>query len=126
MFKKALLEKILAGEKTETRRSCKRKPGVQVYDVGQVVGIRGGYTKYSAYIRITAKRREKLDDITEDGTKREGCTSVEDFKATWIRVAGKWTPGLLVWVYNFVLLQSSDLSSKGNTAAQGAYLSGFR
>ena len=35
MFKKALLEKVLSGVKTQTRRDIKRRPGVQVFSVGQ-------------------------------------------------------------------------------------------
>jgi hypothetical protein len=35
MFKKALLEKVFSGEKTQTRRDIKRRPGVQVFSVGQ-------------------------------------------------------------------------------------------
>jgi hypothetical protein len=125
MFKKALLEKVLSGEKTQTRRSTQRKPGVRVYEVGEIVGIRAGYTKYTAYIRITGKRKDKIGNITEDDARKEGFASIEDFKQTWVRIAGKWTPGLIVWVYDFVLVQSSDLSSKGNNAALAASLSTF-
>jgi hypothetical protein len=43
LFKRVLLEKIIAGEKTQTRRSSERKPGVRVYEVGERVRVRAGY-----------------------------------------------------------------------------------
>jgi hypothetical protein len=125
MFKRPLLDKILGGQKTQTRRSIKRKPGAQVFSVGDIVGIRAGYTKYVGYIRVTTRRREKLGCITEEDAKKEGCASVEDFKATWGRLFGRWTPGLVVWVYDFVLVQSSGSPSRDSSVAPGASLSKF-
>ena len=126
MFKRAMLNKILAGEKTQTRRDIKRKPGVQVLRVGQIVGVRAGYTKYVGYIRIIKRRREKLGDISEEDAKKEGCINVEDFRQTWTRLFGKWMPNKVVWVYDFVLVDNSGSPSTNNTAAPEANLLKFQ
>lgn len=115
MFKKALLEKVLSGEKTQTRRDIKRKPGVQVFSVGQVIGVRAGYTKYIGAIRIVRRRQENLGDISEEDAKKEGCHSVEEFKTIWIKLFGNWDPDQVVWVYDFVLADISDLTNKDST-----------
>ncbi|MGD0449755.1 MAG: hypothetical protein ABSA79_01710 [Candidatus Bathyarchaeia archaeon] len=78
MFKKALLEKVLTGEKTQTRRDIRRKPGVQVFSVGQVIGIRAGYTKYIGAIRIVRRRQENLGEISEEDAKKEGCDIIRE------------------------------------------------
>ena len=122
MFKKTLLEKVLSGEKTQTRRDIKRKPGVQVFSVGQVVGIRAGYTKYIGAIRIVGRRQENIGDISEEDAKREGCGSVEEFKIVWIKLFGNWDPDQVVWVYDFVLADMSDLTSKDSIVEPAANL----
>ena len=88
MFKKALPYKVLSGKKTQTRRDIKRRPGVQVFSVGQVIGVRVGYTKYIGAIRIVRRRQENLGEISEEDAKKEGCDSVEEFKKTWINLFG--------------------------------------
>ena len=61
-----------------TRRDIKRKPGVQVFSVGQVIGIRAGYTKYIGAIRIVKRRQENLGDISEEDAKKEGCDIIRE------------------------------------------------
>jgi hypothetical protein len=45
-----------------------------------------------AKIRITALRIERLGDITQEDVRREGCDTLEEFKAVWIRINGSWDP----------------------------------
>ncbi len=52
LFKRVLLEKIMAGVKTQTRRSTKRKRGVRVYEIGERVGIQAGYKPPEAFVII--------------------------------------------------------------------------
>ena len=122
MFKKPLLEKVLSGEKTQTRRDIKRRPGVQVFSVGQVVGIRAGYTEYIGAIRIVGRRQENLGEISEEDAKKEGCDGVEEFRSIWIRLFGNWDPDQVVWVYDFVLADMSDLTNKDSIVEPAANL----
>ena len=110
LFKKQLFEKILRGEKTQTRRFMERKPGRRVYEVGERVGIRAGYTKPTAYITITRKFEQKLGDISEEDARKEGFVSVEEFKQQWVSLYQRWTPELVVWVYEFELANQGSPS----------------
>lgn len=116
LFKKPLLEKILSGQKTQTRRSIKKKRGARVYSVGDKMGVRAGYTKYTAYVIITKRVRQKLGNISEIDAQKEGFSSIEEFKQIWIKLYGKWRPNTVVWVYEFKLapaeLQDSTSTSK--------------
>lgn len=60
-------------------------------------------------IRITAIRREPLQDITEEDAKAEGVESVEAYKALWDSINGKTKGARLqdnpdVWVLTFALV----------------------
>ncbi len=106
---------ILEILKTETRRlslGLRRerrpaRPGV----------VRGFYTRPAfckppgkpfCRAKILSVHREKLGDITLDGAKREGCSSVDDYVGVWDRVygLGAWVQHAerLVWVVRFQML----------------------
>jgi hypothetical protein len=108
LFKRALLEKILKGEKTQTRRSMQRKPGRRVYTVGEIVGIRVGYTKPVAHIQIKKRFEQRLGDITEEQARKEGFSSVEEFKKQWQILQHNWNPEQIVWVYEFELAKQDS------------------
>lgn len=110
LFKKQLFDKILAGEKTQTRRPTEHKPGRRIYEVGEKVGIRVGYTKPSAYIIIKKRRRQKLSDITEEDAKKEGFKDKAEFKRVWTGLYG-WNPLQVVWVYDFVLAKKDSANT---------------
>lgn len=110
LFKKPLLEKILKGEKTQTRRTMERKPGRRVYEVGERVGIRAGYTKPVAYITIKKKFQQRLRGITEEEARKEGFSSVDDFKKQWEALYQGWNPEEVVWVYEFELAKQDSAS----------------
>jgi hypothetical protein len=118
LFKRPLLNKILKGEKTQTRHPINRKKGIPDYHVSQKVGMRAGYTKFEAYVIITKKFRQKLGDISEEDARKEGFASVEDFKQTWIKLYGSWKPSIVVWVYEFKLVPTEGLASKGMRGQQ--------
>lgn len=102
LFKKLLLEKILKGEKTQTRRPIERKSGIHVCSVREKVGVRAGYTKFVAYIVIKKRFQQRLGDISAEEAKKEGFLSIEDFKRAWAALYG-WNPNQVVWVYEFEL-----------------------
>jgi len=54
-----------------------------------------------AKIKITYVRREKLGSIDNDGVRKEGCKSLEEFKKTWTDIYGKWDDETEVFVIGF-------------------------
>ncbi|MEM2975838.1 MAG: ASCH domain-containing protein [Candidatus Bathyarchaeia archaeon] len=105
-FSRGNLEKVLRGKKTQTRRLSGR------YKVGHTYGVRTWiYEKALARIKITAKRQERLGDISQEDLKREGYETLEEFKEAWTKFYAKklgWHPELIVWVYDFVLIQAPE------------------
>lgn len=99
----------MKGEKTQTRRPIERKPGIHVYNMGEKVGVRAGYTKFVAYIVVKKRFRQRLGDISAEDAKKEGFPSTEDFKRAWAALYG-WNPDQLVWVYEFELANSGSAS----------------
>lgn len=80
LFKRHLLDKILSGEKTQTRRSTERKKGARVYEVGERVGVRAGYTPFADYVIIKRRRKQAIGNISEEDARKEGFANVEEFK----------------------------------------------
>jgi len=74
LFKKFLIEKILKGEKTETRRlwaECHAKPGsIQVVQPDLRSQLKG--LAPACKIKILSVKRERLFDITPESVVREG------------------------------------------------------
>lgn len=102
-FSRSNLERLLRGKKTQTRRLSGR------YQVGRTYGVRTWiYEKSLARIRITGKRQETLGEISEEDARREGYKDAEEFKRAWSELHRKmgWQPGLLVWVYDFELVEA--------------------
>lgn len=103
-FSRTNLEKVLRGKKTQTRRLSDR------YQVGHTYGIRTWiYEKALARIRITAKRQERLGDISPEDLQKEGGYTLEEFKAMWAKFYAKkmrWHPELVIWVYDFILVEA--------------------
>ena len=61
-------------------------------------------------IKIKSVVDKKLGDFTIEDAKREGYSSLEDFKKIWIELHNNWNPNLIVRVYNFELVKHG----KGN------------
>jgi hypothetical protein len=97
LFKRELLEKVLAGQKTQTRRIHKvtLKPG-RTYAARCT-----RFQKAQARILITACRQEKLGAITLEDARKEGFTNPEEFKQAWTEIHGAWNPDQIVTVYDF-------------------------
>ena len=118
LFKKPLLEKILKGEKTQTRRPMERKPRIHVCRVHERVGVRAGYTKFVAYIVIKKRFQQRVGNISAEEAKKEGFLSIEEFKRAWAALYG-WNPSQLVWVYEFELAKP-DSSNKDKLSPPAA------
>ena len=101
LFKKRFIEPILSGEKTQTRRTGKKR-----WNVGSVHQARlSYYSKPFARLRILDVRRERVGDISEADAKAEGVGSVEEFVRLWPEINGEWDPDLEVWVVEFELAE---------------------
>ena len=99
LFKQSLLQKILAGQKTQTRRihTC-------LLQIGESYGIRTNrFEKAQARIIITDRRQEKLGDITQEDARKEGFKNLEEFREVWEEIYGDWQPTQIVTVYDFAL-----------------------
>lgn len=116
LYRKLLLEKIRKGEKTRTTRPIEPKPGRSVYSVGQIIGVRAGYTKFKDFVKITARHRERLGDLTQEDAKKDGFSSLEEFQKFWTDLYG-WNPDQVVWVYDFELAKK-DSTSKDKPFSQ--------
>jgi hypothetical protein len=105
IFKRKHVTKILEGEKTQTRRTHKRG-----WTVGRVYGVRDNwYAKPTAHIRITRKFRQRLSDISPEDVRKEGYSSLEEFKRVWEEInggPGSWDPNKVVTAYEFKLASS--------------------
>ena len=74
-FKRRMVDIVLSGEKTETRRL-----GEPRYKVGSIQPVQCGYRdKAHGHIRILKVWRHQLDDTTAADAKAEGFDSVFKF-----------------------------------------------
>lgn len=101
LFKPYLVEPILKGAKTETRRLWKRC----LVKVGSNYKAKTNFRSNSAFatIKIAYIRREKLGNINIDDAKKEGCRSLNEFKRIWIDSHGSWQPDTQIFVIGFEL-----------------------
>jgi hypothetical protein len=106
VFKRRNLELVLAGKKTQTRRIHK-----QEWKIGHVYSARASwFEKAKAWILITRKFRQKLGDISDEDVKKEGFSTLAEFKEEWRKcgkINGSWKPDQVVIVYEFKLLDKS-------------------
>lgn len=101
MFKKDLIDLILAGKKTMTSRDKK------LYEVGKVTNLMANkdYSKISGkYIKITRVYQKALGKFTDLEAQKEGFKNLEEFRRYWEKNIGVWNPKQKVWIHEFVLV----------------------
>lgn len=116
-FKPELAQKILTGEKTQTRRIV--KPGERFVDylpggkvvftekrtkwaVGQTYAIQPGRGKAAiGRFKLLDIRRERVQDITEQDAIAEGFGSISEFFGVFESINGKAALDKEVWVLTF-------------------------
>jgi hypothetical protein len=113
LFLEEFVEPILAGHKTQTRRVWGEKPRAKVGARHQARTSLFG--KPFAILLITARRRERLGDISAADAVREGCAwagggkvhsasyALRRFRQVWRQIQGGWRPNTMVWVVDFKL-----------------------
>lgn len=103
IFRPELVEKILAGEKTETRRPVKDGKPCR-YRAPRSYAVRPGRAeKAVGRVRVRSVRKEELGEIRAEGARREGFESVDDFLAYWRKLYGHVYLTQEVWVIRFSL-----------------------
>lgn len=114
IFSEPLLVKVLAGEKTVTRRPVKFKDtGHEIrrvpcrYVVGKTYSVQPGRGKPSVgRILVTSVRPVALGDIWTLDARREGFWGVEEFQRYWAALHGDWKPEQQVHRIEFELVES--------------------
>lgn len=123
IFRQELIDKILAGEKTVTRRPVKFNKSGKIlpckYKVGGGPGgtyaLQGPPEKGSRArartipgyrLRITGIRQPSLAwDLTDADARREGFVDRHAFRAYWLKLYGRKGPALLCWRIRFELVE---------------------
>lgn len=106
IFRAESAQKIVRGEKTQTRR---RVNGVCRYRVGQDYSVQPGRAKREiARILVTGIRRERLGEIGHRDARDEGFPSVDEFWDAWSDIHGRFSRDELVDVIDFVLCARRD------------------
>jgi len=99
IFKRRNLKKVLTGSKVQTRRTHRR-----TWKIGRTYSIRDRwFSKPQGHIIITRKFKQRLGDISLVDIKKEGFSSLEEFKQAWIEIYGNWNLDKIVTVYEFKL-----------------------
>lgn len=89
------VKKVLAGEKTATRRNGRYA------DVGEVMTLDGKeYVVDNVY-------SQALGELTDEDAKREGFQNVEEYKQSILSIhpGMPWLPQMRVWVHEFHAVQ---------------------
>jgi len=98
LFKEEHIRKILLGQKTMTRRVGR------LHNFGRTRIQRSRYDWTDIEIEILKRYPQKLSEISLEDARKEGYTSLEEYKASWIKIYGKWDAEMVVWVYEFKLV----------------------
>ena len=101
IFKRRHLRKVLAQEKTQTRRTHR-----YTLTIGKTYAVRDRwFSKPQGHIIVTRKFRQRLGDISPEDVKKEGFSSLEEFKKEWKECYGpeSWNPDQIVIAYEYKL-----------------------
>ncbi|KKN69176.1 hypothetical protein LCGC14_0443520 [marine sediment metagenome] len=102
IFRAPLLDLVLAGKKTQTRRIVHLDPCR--YLVGRDYAVQPGRGKKAvARIRVLAVRKEAVGAITAADARAEGFDTPQDFRDYWNELYGWYKAERLVWVIDFEL-----------------------
>lgn len=121
IFQGALLDKVMAGEKTVTRRLCSDNRNSPWWVVRCAVAPamvrkaqRGRGVTGEALIRIKGVERQTLGalihgalDYADAEARLEGFANSSSFQTAWREINGaeSWDPALKVWRIEFELLE---------------------
>ena len=106
IFKRRHLREVLAGNKTQTRRTHK-----YTWTIGKTYCIRDRwFSKPQGHIIVTRKFRQRLGDISLEDVRKEGYSTLEEFKQAWEEIYGpeSWNPDQIVTAYEFKLKEGKN------------------
>ena len=114
LFTEKMMEAILRGEKTVTRRTwrdCRVKIG-GVYQCKFGKDMRKA-DSWQAKIKVVDVNRETLHDMTELEARKEGFENLEAFKTLWNEINAKklqssWDWNVPVWRIEFELVETRE------------------
>jgi hypothetical protein len=113
-FRPEMVERILAGEKTQTRRLVSDNPRSPWWKErcslkqGRSYAVCPGRGKRAvARVRIAGVRREPLAWINDIGARAEGFRDRQHFVDYWKRLHGGWDLSAIVWVVSFKLEEAA-------------------
>lgn len=89
------VEKVLAGEKTATRRNGRYA------DPGEIMTLEG------RQFVVDKVYSQSLGELTDDDARREGFSTVEEYKQSILSYhpGMPWLPQMRVWVHEFSPVQ---------------------
>lgn len=115
-FKPELVELILTGRKTQTRRVVSDNPRSPWYrercalKVNHAYAVCPGRGKAAVAKVLIVNRpwRQRVDQITDGDAVAEGFISRTDFEDYWRRLHGSYDPDTEVWRVEFALIPQDD------------------
>lgn len=115
IFRPELAEKVLAGEKTVTRRVPSHKPRSPWYRErcalrpGRSYAVQPGRSKHSiGRVAVTSVQLVALGILSDDEARREGFANAAEFGQVWSAMHGHYDPTELVWRVEFRLIHPDD------------------
>jgi hypothetical protein len=112
IFRPELAAKVMAGEKTVTRRLCSENPRSPwwrercIYVEGKVFAVQPGRGKPSiGRARVVNCSREPLGVLTNTAARREGFASMDEFREAWKEINGRYDIWAEVWRIEFEVIR---------------------
>ena len=107
IFRPELIQRILDGDKTVTRRRLTHTGGRRIaYRVGKTYAIQPGRgKKHVGHILVRHMDEQPLGMVTPREAKREGFESVAEFDGYWKMLHGEYNPDEIVARIQFELTQ---------------------
>jgi hypothetical protein len=111
IFKRELAEKVVAGEKTVTRRACSENPRSPwwrercTYQPGKVFTVNPGRgVARIGEARVVKCERMRLGYLTDAEARAEGVENATVFREVFEAINGSYDPDLMVWRVEFEAL----------------------
>jgi hypothetical protein len=115
-FKPELAAKVMAGEKTVTRRLVSENPRSPWWreqcslKVDHTYAVCPGRGKNAiGRVRITSVNLEQLGDLDDDEAFREGFATKVEFVDAFAAINGSYDPAAAVWRVEFAVASSADV-----------------
>jgi len=103
LFEKNEFQMILDGKKTQTIRTGRKR-----WKIGSIHQAKLSFFDISpTRIKIIDVRSQKLGNITIEDSKKEGYSSLKEFKEAFKEINDFWDDDVKVWVIDFELVGNS-------------------